>query len=135
MGGALAVGSVPTGRTSASVPTRDRTETTQAVQDYAYTQKAALVRNLKKDLAKIQKELDQLSVKVENSSGAVKVDAKAKLKVVRKQWVRAKQRLDQTAGATESTWDEAKDRFRQSYEELKDSLEKTRQWLSDKIGP
>ena len=137
MGGALA-GFMSTGRTSASVPTRDKTETpssAQAVQDYAYTQKAALVRNMKKELAKIQKELDRLSVKVENSSGTVKADAKAKLKVVRRQWAQAKRRLDQAGGATESTWDEAKGRFRQSYDELKDSFEKTRQWLSDRIAP
>jgi outer membrane PBP1 activator LpoA protein len=148
IGAALSVGLTATGSTSASVPEHsdaavaksDKAEaetngSAKAVQDYAYEQKAALVRNMKKELAKIQRELDRLSVKVENSNGAVKADAKAKLKVVRKKWVQAKNQLDQTASATESTWDEMKDRFRTSYDELKESFAKTRRWLSDKIAP
>lgn len=145
---ALAVGWTSADATSAAGPERseaaaakrDRAkaetkEAAHAVQDYAYAQKAEFAHEMKEELAKIQKELDRLSAKVDSSSGAAKADAKAKLKVVRKKWAQAKKRLDRAESATESTWDDAKDGFRKSYDELKDSFEKARQWLSDKIAP
>jgi len=148
LGAALAPGLTSMGGVSASVPDKgdtaaakrdkaeaDTKESAQAVQDYAYAEKAALVRKMKKELAKIRRELDRLSVKVDHSGGTARAEAKARLKVVRREWVQAKKRLDQAASATESTWDEMKERLRNSYDELKDSLEKTRQWLSDKIAP
>lgn len=145
---ALGVGLTPTGGTSAAGPEqgetaaakRDRamTETKEAAKgarDYAYAQKAEFAREMKEELARIQKELDRLSAKVDQSSGAAKADAKVKLEVVRKKWAHAKKQLDQAESATESTWDDVKDGFRKSYGELKDSFEKARRWLSDKIAP
>lgn len=145
---AVAVGLTPTDVTSAAGPEpgetaaakRDKakTETKEAAQggrDYAYAQKAEFAREMRAELAKIQKELDRLSAKVEKSSGTAKADAKAKLEVVRKKWAHAKKRLDEAESATESTWDDVKDGFRKSYGELKDSFEKARRWLSDKIAP
>jgi hypothetical protein len=147
LGATLAVGLTPMHAASASVPgngdaavaKRDKvaaaTGSARAVQDYAYAQKAVLVRNAKKELAKIRRELDRLSAKVDHSSGTVKADAKAKLEVVRTKWAQTKEHLDQAARSTESTWDETKERLGNSYGELKDSLKQTRQWLSDKIAP
>jgi hypothetical protein len=110
-------------------------EAAQAVQDYAYAQKAEFVEKMKKELAEIQEELDRLSTKVERSSGAAKTDAKAKLEEVREKWAQTKKQLDQTESATESTWNDVESTFKKLYGELKDSFEKTRQWLSDKIEP
>ncbi|HVO18466.1 MAG TPA: hypothetical protein VMU15_04375 [Anaeromyxobacter sp.] len=148
LGAALALGLASTPGAAASGPDpgdtaaakRDKAETdsngsTQAAQDYAFAEKAALVRKMKKELAKMRRELDRLNVKVDHSSGAARADAKAKLRVVRAKWVQAKKQLDRVASATESTWDEMKERLSNSYDELKDSLEKARQWLSDKLAP
>jgi outer membrane PBP1 activator LpoA protein len=145
---ALAVGVTSTDGTSAAGPEQSETaaakrdqaktetkEAAQGMQDYTYAQKAEFAHKMKEELAKIRKELDRLSAKIDKSSGAAKADAKAELKVVRKKWAQAKKRLDQAESATESTWDEVKDGFRKSYGELKDSFEKARQWLSDKIAP
>jgi len=145
---AVAVGLTSTDGTSAAGPEQGETaaakldkaktetkEAAQGVQDYTYAQKAEFAHKMKEELVRIQKELDRLSAKVDRSSGAAKADAKAKLKVVRKKWAQAKKRLDQAESATESTWDDVKDGFRKSYGELKDSFEKARQWLSDKIAP
>jgi chromosome segregation ATPase len=110
-------------------------EAAQAVQDYAYAQKAEFVEKMKKELADIQEELDRLSAKVERSNGAAKADAEAKLEVVREKWAQAKKQLDQTESATESTWNDVESAFKKLYGELKDSFEKTRQWLSDTIKP
>jgi chromosome segregation ATPase len=110
-------------------------EAAQAVQDYAYAQKTEFVEKMKKELVEIQEELDRLSAKVERSSAAAKADAKVKLEAVREKWAQAKKQLDQAESATESTWDDVKGGFKKLYGELKDSFDKTRQWLSDKIEP
>ena len=110
-------------------------EAAQAKQDYAYAQKAEFVDKMKKELVDIQEELDRLSAKVERSSGAAKADAKAKLEVVREKWAQAKKQLDQAESATESTWNDMKDGFKKLYSELRESFDKTRQWLSDTIEP
>ncbi len=90
---------------------------------------------MKKELAEIQNELDQLSAKIDKSSGAVKADAKTQLEALREKWAQAKKQLDQAESSTESTWEKVKDNLKKYYGELKDSLEKTRRWLSDKIKP
>jgi chromosome segregation ATPase len=144
----LAVGCTPKGENSAvgseqgetvaSQFDKARTETkeaAQAMQDYAYAQKADFVDMMKKELAVIQEELDQLSARVDSSSTAAKADAKARLDAIREQWALAKKQLDQAESATEDTWDDVKAGFKRSYGELKDSYDKTRQWLSDKIQP
>ena len=110
-------------------------EAAQAVEDYAYAQKAEFVDKMKKELTEIQEELDRLSAKVERSSGEAKADAKTKLDAVREKWTQAKKQLDRAEGATESTWDDVKGGFKNLFGELKDSFEKTRQWLSDRIEP
>jgi hypothetical protein len=107
----------------------------QAMRDYAYAEKAEFVDNRKKDLVSMQEELDRLAAKVEKASGAAKDDAKVKLGTVRDNWIQAKKQLDRAETATASDWDDVKNGFKQSYSNLKDSVEKTRQWLSDKIAP
>ena len=130
---AVAVGLTATDETSAAGP--EPGESAAAKRDYTHAQKAEFVRKMKEELVDIRKELDGLSAKVDRSSGAAKADAQARLEVVRRKWAQAKKRLDQAESATESTWEDVKDGIRKSYGELKDSFEKARQWLSDKIAP
>jgi hypothetical protein len=110
-------------------------EAAQAVQDYAYAQKAEFVDKMKRDLVEIQGELDQLSAKVDKSRGAAKAGAKTKLESVREKWAQAKKHLDQAESATESTWDDVKNGTKKAYNELKDGFQQARQWVSDKIAP
>lgn len=110
-------------------------EAAQAMQDYSYAQKADFVDKTKKELVQIEEELDRLYAKVEKSNGAVKADAKIKLDAVREKWAQAKKQLDLAESATESTWDDVKSDFKNSYEKMKDGYEETRQWLSKKIEP
>jgi len=110
-------------------------EATQAMEDYAYTQKAEFVDRMKKDLAGIQEEMDRLAAKVDDSSEAAKADAKARLAAVREKWAEAKKQLDLAESATESTWDDVQAGVKESYRELKDSFDSTRQWVSDQIAP
>ena len=110
-------------------------EAAPEMQDYTYAQKAEFVEKMKKELVGIQKELDRLSAKVDRSNSETKADAKAKLEMVREKWNEANNQLDQAERATESTWDDVKNSFRMSCRELKDSLEKSCQWVSKKIEP
>ena len=105
------------------------------MREYAYAEKAEFVAKMKKELVSTQEELDRLGAKVDGASGAAKADAKVKLAAVREKWAQAKKQLDGAETATESNWDDVKNGFKQSYADLKDSFNKTRQWLSDKIAP
>ncbi len=110
-------------------------EAKEAMQDYAFEHRAEFTDMMKSKLATIQVELDRLTVKVENSRGGAKDDAKIKLKEVREKWNKAKVQLDQAESATAIVWNDVKSGFRKSYGELQESFETTRQWLSDKIEP
>jgi cell division protein FtsX len=110
-------------------------EAAQAMRDYAYAEKTEFVDRMGKELVSIQEELDRLGTKVDKANGAAKADAKVKLQAARDKWAQAKKQLDQAETATESSWDDVKAGFKQSYAELQDSFAKTRQWLSDKIAP
>jgi hypothetical protein len=110
-------------------------EAAQAMRDYAYAEKAEFVSNMKKELVATQEELSRLGAKVDAASDSAKADARVKLAAVRAKWVQAKAQLDRAESATESTWDDVKLGFKQSYVDLKDSFNTLRQWLSDKIAP
>lgn len=110
-------------------------EAAQAIQDYAYAQRAEFIDEMKEELSQIQVELDKLSAEIDRSSGVAKDDAKADLEALREKWTDAKKQLDQAESATESSWEDAQGRFKKSHNDLKDSLDKTRQWLSEKIAP
>jgi hypothetical protein len=116
----------------AKVETR---EAAQAIRDYAYAEKAEFAAKMRKELMSTQEELDRLGAKVDNAGGAAKLDAKARLDVVRGKWAQAQKQLDRAETAAESNWDDAKNGFKQSYTDLKASFDAARQWLSDKIAP
>ncbi len=110
-------------------------EAAQAMEDYAYARKSEFVAKMNKNLGVLQDDLNLLAAKVDDSGGAAKADAKAKLAVVREKWTKTKQQLDQAENATESTWNGVKSGVGESYAALKDSVDTTRQWLSEKIAP
>jgi cytochrome c556 len=113
-------------------------ETKQAVKDmkdYTYAQKAEFVETMQAQLAALNRDLDQLSAKVEKSSDAIKAEAKPKLQALRDQTAQLNKQLDEARNATESTWDSVKGGFKKAYEASKDGFQQARQWVSDKIAP
>jgi hypothetical protein len=115
-----------------------QTETTQAAQDmkdYTFAQKAEFVKTMQGQLDALNKDLDQLSAKIDSSSDAVKAEAKPKLQALRDQATQLNQQLADAQNATESTWDSVKAGFQKAYEATKDGFQQTRQWVSDKIAP
>jgi len=105
------------------------------MKDYTYAQKSAFVETMQAQLAALNRDLDQLSAKVEKSSDAAKVEARPKLQALRDQADKLNQQLDKAKNATESTWDDVKAGSKKAYNELADGFQKARQWVSDKIAP
>jgi DNA repair exonuclease SbcCD ATPase subunit len=115
-----------------------KTETKQAAQemkDYTFAQKAEFVEKMQGQLAELNKDLDQLSAKIDSSSDTVKAEAKPKLQALRDQAAQLNKQLDEARNATESTWDSVKNGFKKAYEATKDGINQARQWVSDKIAP
>jgi cytochrome c556 len=113
-------------------------ETKQAAQDmkyYTFAQKAEFVEQMQGQLAEINRDLDQLSAKIEKSSEAAKAEAKPKLQALRNQVAKLNQQLEEVKNATESTWDDVKAATKNAYDGLKDGFQQARQWVSDKIAP
>jgi site-specific DNA-adenine methylase len=110
-------------------------EAAQDMKDYTFAQKAEFTEKMQNQLAEINKELDQLSAKIEKSSNAVKAEAKPKLQALRDQTAKLTKQLDEAKNATESTWDSVKAGSRKAYNELKDGFNQARQWVSDKVAP
>jgi chromosome segregation ATPase len=115
-----------------------QTETKQAAQDmkdYTFAQKDEFVKAMQFQLDALNKDLDQLSAKIDSSSDAVKAEAKPKLQALRDQAAQLNKQLDDAKNATESTWDSVKAGCQKAYDATKDGFNTARQWLSDKIAP
>jgi chromosome segregation ATPase len=115
-----------------------KTETKQAAQDmkdYTFAQKAEFVAAMQVQLDALNKDIDQLSAKIDSSSDAVKAEAKPKLQALRDQAAQLNKQLDDAKNATESTWDSVKAGFQKAYDATKDGFNQARQWVSDKIAP
>lgn len=110
-------------------------EAAQEMKDYTYAQKAEFVEKMHAQLAEINRDLDELSAKIEKFSAAAKAEAKPKLQTLRDQADKLNKQLDEAKNATESTWDEVKASFKKGYNELKDGFRQARQWVSEKIAP
>jgi DNA repair exonuclease SbcCD ATPase subunit len=114
---------------------KETKEAAQDLQDYAYAQKAQFLATMQRQLAAINRDLDQLAAQIEKSSDAAKAEAKPKLQALREQAAKLNKQLDEAKGATESTWGDFKAGFTKGYGELKDGFQAARQWVSDKIAP
>jgi chromosome segregation ATPase len=115
-----------------------QTETKQAAADmknYTYAQKDEFVKAMQVQLDALNKDLDQLSTKIDSSSDAVKAEAKPKLQALRDQVAQLNKQLDDAKNANESTWDSVKAGFTKAYDSTKDGFNQARQWVSDKIAP
>ena len=114
------------------------TETKAAAQDmkdYTFAQKDEFVKQMQIQLDNLNRDLDQLSAKIDSSSDAVKAEAKPKLQALRDQAAQLNKQLAEAKNATESTWDSVKSGFSTAYEATKSGFQQARQWVSDKIAP
>ena len=113
-------------------------ETKQAAQDmkdYTFAQKDEFVKAMQIQLTALNQDLDKLSAQIDNSSDAVKAEAKPKLQALRDQAAQMNQQLADVQNATASTWDSVKAGSQKAYDALAKSFTEARQWVSDKIAP
>jgi ABC-type transporter Mla subunit MlaD len=107
----------------------------QDMKDYTFAQKTEFVTKMQGQLDALNKDLDQLSAKIESSSDTVKTEAKPKLQALRDQTAELTKQLDNARNATESTWDSVKATSQKAFDSVKDGFQQARQWASDKIAP
>jgi cytochrome c556 len=110
-------------------------EAAQDLKDYSYDQKSVFVDAMTARLASLNRDLDQLTAKVEASSDSVKAEAKPKLQALRDQTAQLDKQFDEVKNATESTWESVKNGFKNAYESSSDGFNQARQWVSDKVAP
>ncbi len=125
-------------QTTAQQIDKVQTETTQAAQDmkdYTFAQKDEFVKAMQIQLDALNKDLEQLSAKIDSSSDAVKAEAKPKLQALRDQTAQLNKQLADAKNATDSTWDSVKAGCQKAYDATKDGINSARQWVSDKIAP
>lgn len=107
----------------------------RSVKEFAYAQKAEFVATMQGQLAAINRDLDELSAKIEHSSDSAKAAAKPKIEALREQAAKLNRQLDDARNATASSWDKVKAESGKTYDALKDGFKRARQWASDKIAP
>jgi len=109
--------------------------TAMELKDYTFEHKAEFVAHTQTQVDALNKDLDELSVKIEKSTDAVKVEARPKLQALRDQVSQLNKHLDDVRNGTESTWESVKATTTKAFDSLKDGFQQSRQWLSDKLAP
>lgn len=105
------------------------------MQDYTFDQKTRFVSDMKTELAALNENITEISAKIEKSSAAVQADAKPKLAALREQAAQLNQQLQAVVDSTPSTWSGIKADYEKAYASLKNGVNQSRQWVSDKIAP
>jgi hypothetical protein len=110
-------------------------EAKEAVTDYAYTQKDEFVSKMKLELAGFKNDLAELDQKVKETTGTMKTEAENKILKIKLDVKKLNKRIENVKNSSESEWDGMKNKFKDSMSDAKESIAKSRQWLSEKIAP
>lgn len=110
-------------------------ETAKDRNAYTFEKKAEFVAAMNKQLLELENNLAELSTKVEKSSDKVKTEAKPKLAALKEQTTLLRNQIAGVAMATPTTWDGIKADSNKAYRTLRDGIDQSRQWLSEKIAP
>ena len=106
-----------------------------ATKEYAHAEKGEFVAKMQGQLDEINREVNELSTKVEKANDTAKAEAKPKFQMLRDQSAKLRTQLETARNATESTWSDIKSGFGKGFGELKGGFQQTRQWVSEKIAP
>lgn len=110
-----------------------RTDAKEAREDYIYSQKSEFNENMKKELNKIDDEVERLDDQADNATGIAKDEAKAQIEVMREKIRMVKIKLSEVESATESTWAQTRDDFRKAFNQLQSDLTQTRQFVNSRL--
>ena len=109
-------------------------EAAQEMKDYTFAEKAKFTEEMRSQVTEINRSLDQLDGKIEKASDSARAEAKPKLHALREKADRLGKQLEAATNSTESTWETVKADSKKACIELKDEVNQTRQWVSDKIA-
>jgi chromosome segregation ATPase len=112
----------------------DIKDSMQTSKDYTYDKKDAFVAGASADLNTLDQKIKELSDKTAAASDSVKADAQTKLQELRAKRADLDVKLDAVKNATAADWDDTKTAFQNSYEDVKNSLKQTWQWLTNKLS-
>ena len=113
----------------------DTRHSARDMRDYAYAKKEDCVAAMRARLADLNRDMDQLSAKIEKSSDQAKAEARPKLQALREQADKLNQELERAKNASQPAWDDIKATTRRTYDQLKEGVRQAREWLSEKIAP
>ena len=105
------------------------------VKDYTFAEKAKFTEQMKRLLARINRDIDQIDAKIAKADADAKAKAKPKLHALRLKADQLGKQIEAAGNADEANWDRVKADAKSAYSELKDGVNRTRQWVSDKIAP
>ena len=105
------------------------------IKEYTFGQKTEFVMAMKEQLTALNQGMDELSVKIEKASEAVKAEAAPKFAALREKATQLTKQVDEISNATLPTWNVMKADTEKAYAELKDGIAQLRQAVSDKIAP
>ena len=108
--------------------------TVQDVKDYTFAEKAKFTKEMKKELAGINKDIDQLDAKIAKDDAAARAKAQPELHALREKAGQLDKQIDAAKDATASNWDKVKADSKHAYKELKDGVNRAHRWVSDKIA-
>ena len=114
---------------------KDRKAKKTAHSNYTYSQRNIFADDKKNELVAIQKEVDMLIVRLDNSKIKANAEANQKLDDLLEKLQQTKIDIEKLRNTDESKWEAVKTSFNETSSNLNDSFEDMRQWLSDKIEP
>lgn len=103
--------------------------------DYTYFQRDEFLKYSKREIAKMKNELANLEIKAKQKTGLAQEEAQKKLDELKLSVEQLNEKVKKVKGARKSEWDELQTSFNNSMDNVKYSIRKSRQWLSEKIAP
>ena len=107
----------------------------QNVSDYSYAQKEKFVKKMENELARLKKDIIALEEKAKKAGGSAKMEAKTRIQEIKNGTKELEKKINMMKDATEDKWDDIKVKFNESMDGVKDAIEKSRTWISEKIAP
>ena len=107
----------------------------QNVSDYSYAQKEKFVKKMENELARLKKDIIALEEKAKKAGGSAKMEAKTRIQEIKDGTKELEKKVSMLKDATEDKWEDIKVKFNESMDDVKEAIEKSRTWISEKIAP
>ena len=107
----------------------------QDVSDYSYAQKEEFVNKMEKELARLKKDIIALEEKAKETDGSAKTEAQTRIQEIKDGTKELEKKVSMLKDATEDKWEDIKVKFNESMDDVKEAIEKSRTWISEKIAP